>query len=212
MTALLEQEYGTYTLVVYPSQETEDTYTTNRPVLYMLVTIAVFAATCLTFVAFSILVERRQKKVMGHAVISGAIVSSLFPERVKERLYKNTAAAVPSKSKKADAAAQQWKATEDKVEGMDAVGAGMVTDTAPIAEEFPETTVLFADLSGFTAWSTARTPVQVFTLLETLYAAFDAIAMRRKVFKVETVGDCYVAVTGLPNRRCLVYPCLYAMY
>jgi class 3 adenylate cyclase len=35
--------------------------------------------------------------------------------------------------------------------------------------------------------------------LETLYAAFDAIARRRHIFKVETIGDCYVAVAGLPE-------------
>jgi class 3 adenylate cyclase len=39
----------------------------------------------------------------------------------------------------------------------------------------------------------------VFTLLETLYRAFDEIATRRRVFKVETIGDCYVAVTGVPE-------------
>jgi len=38
-------------------------------------------------------------------------------------------------------------------------------------------------------------------LLETLFAAFDEIASRRRVFKVETVGDCYVAVAGLPDPR-----------
>jgi class 3 adenylate cyclase len=42
---------------------------------------------------------------------------------------------------------------------------------------------------------------QVFILLETLYRAFDDIAKRRRVFKVETIGDCYVAVTGLPDPR-----------
>jgi hypothetical protein len=36
---------------------------------------------------------------------------------------------------------------------------------------------------------------QVFTLLEAIYAEFDRIAARRRVFKVETVGDCYVAVS-----------------
>ena len=41
----------------------------------------------------------------------------------------------------------------------------------------------------------------MFKLLETLFGAFDKIAHRRKVFKVETVGDCYVAVTGLPERQ-----------
>ena len=39
----------------------------------------------------------------------------------------------------------------------------------------------------------------MFTLLETIYAAFDAIAAKSGVFKVETIGDCYVAVCGLPN-------------
>lgn len=61
---------------------------------------------------------------------------------------------------------------------------------------FPHTTVLFADISGFTAWSSVREPSQVFTLLETVYKAFDKIAKRRKVFKVETVGDCYVRIVS----------------
>jgi class 3 adenylate cyclase len=43
--------------------------------------------------------------------------------------------------------------------------------------------------------------LQVFTLLETLFAAFDVIARKRRVFKVETVGDCYVTVAGLPDYR-----------
>ena len=44
------------------------------------------------------------------------------------------------------------------------------------------------DIVGFTAWSSMREPTQVFYLLEAIYHAFDAIAKRRKVFKVETVG------------------------
>lgn len=53
----------------------------------------------------------------------------------------------------------------------------------------------------FTAWSSARDPSQVFILLETIYHEFDAIAKRRRVFKVEVIGDCYVAVCGLPDPR-----------
>lgn len=73
--------------------------------------------------------------------------------------------------------------------------------TEPIADFFPATTILFADLAGFTAWSSTREPSQVFTLLETLYGAMDKTARRLGVFKVETVGDCYVAATGLPDPR-----------
>ena len=57
---------------------------------------------------------------------------------------------------------------------------------------------MFADIAGFTAWSSVRDPGQVFTLLEQAYGSFDAIAKQRGVFKVETIGDCYVAVAGLP--------------
>jgi len=81
-------------------------------------------------------------------------------------------------------------------------GGGIVMQTRkPMADLFLETTVMFADIVGFTAWSSVREPSQVFTLLETVYAAFDEIAKRHRVFKVETVGDCYVAVTGLPDPR-----------
>jgi Adenylate and Guanylate cyclase catalytic domain len=52
--------------------------------------------------------------------------------------------------------------------------------------------ITVADVSGFTAWSSIRDPHQVFTLLESIFQAFDAIAKRYGVYKVETVGDCYV--------------------
>jgi len=55
--------------------------------------------------------------------------------------------------------------------------------------------------SPFFCDSSVREPTQVFQLLETLYNAFDEIAGRRRVFKVETIGDCYVAVAGLPEPR-----------
>jgi hypothetical protein len=43
-----------------------------------------------------------------------------------------------------------------------------------------------------------REPSHVFILLETVHYAFDEIARRRRVFKVAIIGDCYVAVCGLP--------------
>lgn len=68
----------------------------------------------------------------------------------------------------------------------------------PIADLFLNTTIIFADIAGFTAWSSQRDPPQVFTLLESLYRSFDEVAGKLKVFKVETIGDSYMAVTGLP--------------
>lgn len=45
-------------------------------------------------------------------------------------------------------------------------------NSKPIADLFPETSIVFMDLVGFTSWSSAREPTDVFILLETLFAAF----------------------------------------
>jgi Adenylate and Guanylate cyclase catalytic domain len=59
-------------------------------------------------------------------------------------------------------------------------------------------------LSIYLHGESSRNPSQVFMLLEVLYGAFDKIASCRKVFKVETIGDCYVAATGLvSNYYCI---------
>lgn len=76
-----------------------------------------------------------------------------------------------------------------------------IAEMEPIAEIFEQTTVMLADIEGFTAWCSEREPSQVFRLLETVYREFDIEARKLGVFKVETVGDCYVAVTGLPDPR-----------
>lgn len=51
-----------------------------------------------------------------------------------------------------------------------------------------------ADISGFTAWGSTRDPHQVFTLLESIFQAFDVLAKKYCIFKVETIGDCYVGM------------------
>jgi class 3 adenylate cyclase len=76
---------------------------------------------------------------------------------------------------------------------------GVESTNQHLADLFPNCTVLFCDIVGFTAWSSSRQPDQVFILLQTIYNAYDQIAKRRHVFKVETIGDCYLAVTGLPE-------------
>lgn len=75
----------------------------------------------------------------------------------------------------------------------------------PIADLFPECTVMFADISGFTAWSSVREPTQVFKLLEAIYRGFDKLAKKRGVFKVETIGDCYVSSTRVEDPDLFIY-------
>jgi class 3 adenylate cyclase len=85
-------------------------------------------------------------------------------------------------------------------------------NTPPIADAFPETTIMFADIVGFTKWSADHEPENVFHLLESLFFEFDKIAHRLGVFKIGTIGDSYLAVTGVPDHSQdhAVVMCLFA--
>merc|ERR1712226_910324 len=136
-----------------------------------------------------------------------AIVSSLFPKNVQDRIMKDVDEEVNREGNKP--LITRGNRTKDQLQNFLKGKEGGTTDpdeegpkrSKPIADLFPEATIIFADIVGFTAWSSTREPSQVFQLLETIYHVFDEIANRRRVFKVETVGDCYVAVAGLPEPR-----------
>eukprot|EP00980_Cylindrotheca_fusiformis_P011039 scaffold2535_cov126-Cylindrotheca_fusiformis.AAC.1 len=169
------------TLDLYPTKELEATFHTTKPIAYTSVVVAIFAFTSLVFLLYDFFVGRRQRKFMERIMKQDQIVSNVFPTAIRDRLYE-------SGQKGSDP------------EGLfDPLGGGSGSGRAPLADLFPETTIVFADIAGFTSWASAREPTQVFILLETIYGGFDKHAYRHGVFKVETVGDCYVAVAGLPE-------------
>jgi hypothetical protein len=191
----ISQDRCSVNIDVYPTQKFYDSYNTATPIIMTCAVAIIFVFTALMFLFYDRLVERRQKLVMQKAVQTNAIVASLFPENVRERLMQQAASKAEVKAGKGG----DFIAPNHRLKGYLSGNQEDDIDDTPIADLFPYCTVLFADIAGFTAWSSTRDPAQVFILLQTVYQAFDKIAKRRKVFKVETIGDSYVAVTGLPE-------------
>lgn len=171
--APLDSVYCPLTLHVYPSEEMRAIFTSWNPIILTGAVLAIFSFVSLVFYLYDYKVERRQTTVLNTAVRSTAIVSSLFPSEVRDRLYPATAAADDAKQKSSrrsssvlpDTAKGKLKSflretgvsTNPSLDSSTSV----MLEGAPIAELYPDTTVLFADISGFTAWSSERHPAQV---------------------------------------------------
>ena len=70
-----------------------------------------------------------------------------------------------------------------------------------IADSFPEVTVLFSDLVGFTELSTGIAASELVEKLNEIFLAFDILTELHGLEKIKTIGDAYMLVGGLPTPR-----------
>ncbi len=65
-----------------------------------------------------------------------------------------------------------------------------------VADAFPEVTIVFVDIVGFTRMSQAMDPGETVAMLNAYFAKADAACDLFGIEKVKTIGDAYMAVAG----------------
>ena len=74
-------------------------------------------------------------------------------------------------------------------------------EPSTIADIFEDVSVLFADLVGFTEFSSRRSAHELVEFLNEIFSEFDQLAEKHGLEKIKTIGDAYMVVAGLPMPR-----------
>ena len=69
-----------------------------------------------------------------------------------------------------------------------------------VVEKYENATIFFSHLVGFTALSDRIKPIEFMSILNQIYAEFDRLVLKHKVYKVETIGDAYIVIGGTPSQ------------
>jgi len=102
--------------------------------------------------------------------------------------------------KSQDALAQEYSRSEMLLTNMLPAAIAEQLKSNPdqtIAENYLDVTILFADLVGFTAYSSDRPAKDVVETLTALFHAFDELVVDVGLEKIKTVGDAYMVAGGL---------------
>jgi class 3 adenylate cyclase len=70
-----------------------------------------------------------------------------------------------------------------------------------IAQAHHDVTIVFADIVDFTRMSAKMSPTDVVDMLNRVFTAFDGIAKKHGLEKIKTIGDAYMAASGVPVAR-----------
>ena len=138
-------------------------------------------------------VQRRNMKITSTAQRSTAIVASLFPQKVADQMMEEV-----EDGQQRDGKSSRSRLSE-AVRLMNGASPTTENNTThdgesrhkePIADLFQNTTIMFADIAGFTSWCSKREPADVFKLLEAIFNSFDRLAERHGIFKVCSFFSC----------------------
>lgn len=141
-----------YMIKVYASEGFKSQYLSQYPNVYLGIVLLLFFVMIAVFILYDCLIEKRQKKVVTVAQRSDAIVRSLFPDAVRDRLYEN---AIKKEEQRALIEAPKHRlktflnASPADQATQEALNDDMPT-MEPIADFFPNTTGKFQSLCMLT--------------------------------------------------------------
>jgi hypothetical protein len=165
-----------FRISVYSTQDFMDVYVTNMPEIYRWFILGGSLFMVSAFLIYDCIVEQRSIKVVESAKRTDALVSTLFPSNVKQRLLENA-----DKKRQQQLEAKKKTAWQMNNRGsdmdsiisddcdvrlpmihtpkrrlksfldpgqLDLVSSGDIDDSEPIADLFPDASVMFADVAG----------------------------------------------------------------
>lgn len=142
----------------YSTKEFRDSVDSDQAVIFTVIVAVAFVVTLLFFFFYVRIVQRRQAKVMATAARTNAIVTSLFPSNVRDRIMKDAEEAVknnqdmtaPYLPGMGEAPKKKLKTFLDgENPNANSETQLIMFKTKPIADLFPETTVMFAGSCAF---------------------------------------------------------------
>lgn len=133
-----------YTISVHATSGYATSFETQKPMFLTVVVMTVFLFTAMVFFFYDVMVQRRQDKVMNAAQKTTAIVSSLFPKNVRNRILASALEDDDIKNR-----SRMFGSGKDKLKNFFNGGEdGDPGFDKPIADFFPETSIMFADIVG----------------------------------------------------------------
>jgi adenylate cyclase len=104
-----------------------------------------------------------------------------------------------------DAALRALRAEQEKAEALlvnvlpGSIAERLKGTSQGIADHFESASIVFADVVDFTPLARSLAPAEVVGILDQLFSHFDTLVERHGLEKIKTIGDCYMAASGVPD-------------
>jgi hypothetical protein len=169
-------------LIIYFAVRDEEEGSEIIPLLYAFLVFGVFFAVALLARSYDQITQRHLERISSSERAARSLVDNFYPEIVQDKTFGN-------QEERGSSILHPKMNLKDFLIDNNESDDNQELSAKPIADLYTSCTVCFANITGFTAWSSEREPQQVFLLLETIFGVLEKIAKRSRVFKVETGKD-----------------------